>query len=62
MQYDHVGSGGFSLRSKRLMKATAERIPKWDGTQKKAEQIQQGVLYYEDGVISFTDLGRKYKI
>jgi len=62
VQYDHVGSGGFSLRSKRLMKATAQRIPKWNGTQKNAEKIQQGVLYYEDGVISFTELAKTHRL
>jgi len=62
VQYDHVGSGGFSLRSKRLMQATAKRFPKWNGTQKDAEKIQQGAIYYEDGVISFSDLRRTHRI
>lgn len=54
MQYDHVGSGGFSLRSNRLMKHMADVTPEWDGTQKGAEAIQRGLSYYEDGQISFT--------
>lgn len=53
MQYDRVGSGGFSLRSKRLMMEVARTMPSWDGTQSGAETIQRDLGYYEDGVISF---------
>ena len=56
MQYDHVGSGGFSLRSKKMMKHIAGDWPTWDGTHEHAERIQANMNYYEDGVISF-----KYK-
>lgn len=53
MQYDHVGSGGFSLRSKRMMKQIAALWPTWDGTPEHAIRIQSTMNYYEDGVISF---------
>lgn len=56
MQYDIVGSGGFSLRSKRMMKRISEDWPKWDGTNEHANKIQSRMNYYEDGIISF-----KYK-
>jgi hypothetical protein len=56
MQYDFVGSGGFSLRSKRMMETIANDWPKWDGTPENATKIQETMNYYEDGVISF-----KYK-
>lgn len=53
VQHDDVGSGGFSLRSKRLMQATAKRIGKWDGTQAEADRLQvEKARCYEDGVIS----------
>ena len=50
-QYPKVGSGGFSLRSKKLMKNVADNMPKWDGSQEQADEIQQGLTYYEDGEI-----------
>jgi len=53
MQYDIVGSGGFSLRSKRMMETIAGDWPKWDGTHEHATKIQETMNYYEDGVISF---------
>lgn len=53
MQYDIVGSGGFSLRSKILMRRIAHEYPVWDGTQEHAEKMQTRLGYYEDGVISF---------
>lgn len=53
MQYDIVGSGGFSLRSKRMMKCIAEDWPRWDGTPNHANRIQSRMGYYEDGIISF---------
>lgn len=53
MQYDKCGSGGFSLRSKRLMQHIAENeMPEWGGTQKQADQIQSSIAYYEDGICS----------
>lgn len=54
-QYDIVGSGGFSLRSKRLMDKLTEWMPNWDGTTAHANEIQDGLGYYEDGVIAFSD-------
>lgn len=54
-QYDIVGSGGFSMRSKRLMQAVAAMFPAWDGTEATAEQIQRQAGLYEDGVIAFSD-------
>jgi hypothetical protein len=60
-QYDIVGSGGFSLRSKRLMDTLIEWMPKWDGTPEGADEIQSQVGYYEDGVIAFSEeLRKKY--
>lgn len=57
VQYDKVGSGGFSLRSKRLMDRVAELTDHWDGTQEHADKLQEGLGYYEDGVIC---LSRKF--
>lgn len=54
MQYDKIGSGGFSLRSKRLMKNVSENTIEWDGTDKHAHEIQDSQGYYEDGVISLS--------
>lgn len=62
VQYDHVGSGGFSLRSKRLMQNVASNTPEWDWTQKQAEEIQETRGYYEDGVICLSNLYSKFKI
>lgn len=61
VQYDRVGSGGFSLRSKRIMKHMADIISDWDGTDKHAHEIQSGLSYYEDGMISLTGLQEKFK-
>ncbi len=54
VQYDFVGSGGFSLRSNKLMKNVAAHTPEWDGTQKSADAVQSTLGYYEDGVICFS--------
>lgn len=62
MQYDKVGSGGFSLRSKRLMDYCTQIMPKWDGTQKDADRIQEGLGYYEDGEISLSGKFNQFKI
>jgi hypothetical protein len=62
VQYDHVGSGGFSLRSASMMKQIAETLPHWDGTQEHADKIQDRLGYYEDGIISFTPRKRRFKI
>lgn len=53
VQYNLVGSGGFSLRSKKLIDAVTKVMPTWDGTQQHADEIQDFFGYYEDGVISF---------
>jgi len=53
IQYDRVGSGGFSIRSKRLMEHIATKeMPQWNWTKKQAEDIQSTISYYEDGVCS----------
>lgn len=62
VQYDKVGSGGFSLRSKKLMHDTSITYPIWDGTQKEADRIQKMLNYYEDGVISMGSIAKKFKI
>ncbi len=51
-QYNIIGSGGFSLRSKALMAEVSRRYPAWDGTQENAEVLQAGFGAYEDGVTS----------
>ena len=54
IQYDYVGSGGFSLRSRALMEASAKSLPAWNGTQEDADRIHfQHVGLYEDGYLSF---------
>lgn len=62
MQYDKVGSGGFSLRSRKIMKNVSKTLPEWDWTQKKADEIQKGLGYYEDGVICLSSFSKGYKI
>lgn len=62
MQYDKVGSGGFSLRSKVMMQEVARLTPKWDGTLEHANKIQSGLGYYEDGVISLSPHKKFFKI
>mgnify|MGYP000913076585 CR=1 FL=1 len=62
MQTDLVGSGGFSLRSKKIMEAASHTLPDWDGTQKGAEEIQSGISFYEDGMLSLTPFAKKFKI
>lgn len=62
IQYDKCGSGGFSLRSKRIMEYMAYITPKWDGTQKGAEKVQKTLSYYEDGQISLSEVKNKFRI
>lgn len=62
MQMDRVGSGGCSLRSKRIMEAASKSIPDWDGTQKDAEKIQSQIPFYEDGMLSLTAFSKNFKI
>jgi hypothetical protein len=62
-QVDRCGSGGFSLRSKKIMKDISKIIPIWDGTQKSAEKIQADFLnMYEDGELSLSAFSKNYKI
>ncbi len=51
VQMDIVGSGGFSLRSKRIMEYAAHILPKWNGTEQHANELQKILGYYEDGVV-----------
>lgn len=62
MQTDLVGSGGFSLRSKRIMQDVSKIIPSWDWTQAHADQIQATLGLYEDGVLSVSHFAKSYKI
>lgn len=62
MQYNKVGSGGFSYRSKALMEYMASITPQWDGTQQEADRIQQKLNCYEDGEICFGSARNKFKI
>ena len=61
MQYDKVGSGGFSLRTKRIMQYTATILPYWNGSEKTANEIQKTLGYYEDGVLCFDNRLNHYK-
>lgn len=55
VQHDDVGSGGFSMRSKRLMQAAAKFIGDWDGTEEHAQFLQHNkARSYEDGVLALT--------
>ncbi len=62
VQYDKVGSGGFSLRTKKLMQNVAANTPEWNWTQKQAEEIQEKQGYYEDGVISLSNRFSQFKV
>lgn len=62
MQMNRCGSGGFSLRSKKIMQDIAEVMPKWDGTQRDAEKIQSHINFYEDGELTLTQFSKNYKI
>lgn len=63
IQYPRVGSGGFSLRSKKLMQAVSESMPDWDWTQKQADEIQGWMGMYEDGFISLSErYSNRFKI
>lgn len=52
VQHDDVGSGGFSMRSKRIMQAASMRVPEWDGTDEHAHALQRNIGSYEDGVLA----------
>ena len=62
VQYNHVGSGGFSLRTKALMQNTARNTPEWDWSQRQADEIQKEQQYYEDGVICLSGRYSSFKI
>lgn len=62
VQYPKVGSGGFSLRSKKIMEAVSKTIPEWDLSKKAAEEIQFNMGMYEDGFISLSPFGQEFKI
>lgn len=47
-----VGSGGFSLRSHRLMKFVQDLVPQWDGSDQSTAHLQSRLGAYEDGVIA----------
>lgn len=58
VQHDDVGSGGFSMRSKRIMEASARRIGAWDGSEAHAQFLQtHKARSYEDGVLAMTMRG-----
>lgn len=52
MQYDRVGSGGFSLRSKRIMEHAARIYGEFDPA--NVDNLQQQIGLYEDGVLSMS--------
>lgn len=53
-QFDIMGVGGFSFRSKKLMEAVSKKYPHWDGTNDHAHQLQKNMSMYEDGEIAIT--------
>lgn len=53
IQYDEVGSGGFSLRSRRIMEHAASLLPEWSPDE-ELQTLQQSKLgFYEDGFLCF---------
>jgi hypothetical protein len=62
VQYDKVGSGGFSLRSKKIMQEAAKLLPEWDWSDQQAHDIQAILSYYEDGVICLGQFAKRFKI
>jgi hypothetical protein len=61
-----VGTGGFSLRSRKLMEAVSKMVPDWDHTEECTARVQNHLGCYEDGAISMMyrqrleNLGFKY--
>ena len=51
-QWDAVGNGGFSFRSKKLMEYMSSLLPSWDITKEDADKLQSSMTCYEDGAIS----------
>ena len=47
-----VGTGGFSLRSKKLMEAVSSSLPPWDGSTAGADTAVRQIGAYEDGYIA----------
>lgn len=61
IQYDVVGSGGFSLRSKRIMEYASHIFPNWDKSETHANKLQKGFGYYEDGVLCMNPKFKHFK-
>lgn len=51
-QWDIVGNGGFSFRSKALMEYMSKMLPSWNITKEDADRLQSNMTCYEDGAIS----------
>lgn len=51
-QWDIVGNGGFSFRSKALMAYMSTLFPEWNVTPEDADRLQSKMSCYEDGAIS----------
>lgn len=51
-QYDVMGVGGFSFRSRALMEAVSKKYPDFDGTNEHAQILQKDMGFYEDGEIA----------
>lgn len=54
-QYDNppiMGVGGFSFRSKALMREVSSIYPAWTETEESTNALQNRLDYYEDGVIA----------
>lgn len=60
MQYDRVGSGGFSLRSKRIMEHAARIYGEYDPD--NVEKLQEKIGLYEDGVLSMSGEFSSFKV
>lgn len=54
-QWDIVGNGGFSFRSKALMEFMSTLYPNWDITKEGADIMQSKMSCYEDGAISLNN-------
>ncbi len=51
-QYDVMGIGGFSFRSRALMEAVSKKYPPFNDTDEQAHILQSSMGFYEDGEIS----------
>lgn len=54
-QWDVVGNGGFSFRSKKLMEFMSGLYPEWNVTEVGADDLQAKMTCYEDGAISLNN-------